>query len=562
MNNKRWLLKIVVAAGLLLSAGQKASAQNQGNNEPPRLIVIVSVDQLCQEYLQRFRNYLLGDKKFFALVEEQGIAYRNCHHQHAFTLTAPGHSTIGTGAYPAVHGIVANEWFDRYSGKQVYCCSDSAVENLGTVDPDDAATQIGMSPRNLQVDTIGDVLKLASGGKSKVYGISWKDRAGILMAGHAADAAFWMQKGEWITSTYYRDSVPGYLRNINQAMLKPLSKKEWKLSFPVNRYSSWLADDNPTEQGPAGFSKAFPHVLPDFTDDTFLSHLPFTPFANELTLQVAMETIKVEQLGGDPWPDLLCVGLSANDFVGHAFGPQSFEVEDMLYRTDAALLEFVNYLNKNVGQNNWTLILSSDHAVAPIPRVAAELKLPAQRSPLGDVKNVKAQLEAHLRDHLDVKESANPLVLHVDAGNVYLQHGHRELLGERFYLAQKIVRDFLLENSAVSAAYTRDDMLQGSDTKLKSMLQKAWHPRRSGDVVFVMAPYAVAVIKAYGTTHGSPWQYDTHVPLILLGHGIRSGGRPDRQVSPAAIAPTIARMLGIDPPAASVEGPLNEALGR
>ncbi len=526
-------------------------------SERPRLVVVVSVDQLCQEYLQRFRSNLQAEKKFFALADEQGAIYRNCHHQHAFTVTAPGHAVLLTGTYPNVHGIVGNNWFDRSSGKTVYCVSDSSVENLGMADANDPDTSIGMSPRNLQAETVGDVLKLVSGGRSKVFGLAWKDRAGVLMAGHGADGVYWMQSGEWVTSTYYRDDVPGYIRNLNQAMHKPYSKREWKPLLPLGRYLSWTPDNNIHEKGPNGMTRDFPHILPDYLEDAFLLQLPVGPFANEITLQLAKEIIREEKLGQDAWPDLLCIGFSANDYVGHAYGPQSLEVEDMTYRIDALLADLVAYLTKQVGPSGWTIALSSDHGVAPIPKLAAELKLPAVRNPVGTAVALKAQLESHLRDQLELKDVKNPLIVSVDSGNIYLQHGHRDLLGEKFYLAQKIVRDYLLEYSAVVTATTRNDLMQGGEGKLMGMLQKACHPRRSGDILYVTAPYGVP--GSSGTTHGSPWIYDSHVPLIFLGQGIRSG-RHDKQCSPAAMAATLARLIGIDPPAAAMEQPLGEAL--
>lgn len=536
--------------------------------ERPRLVLVVSVDQLSQLYLEQFRDNLQQSKMFFGRAEEEGAIYRNCHHQHAFTVTAPGHACLMTGCYPNYHGIVGNNWYDRTTGKDVYCISDPNVKNLSSLPADEKEpeTAIGMSPRTLQVETVGDVLKLHSGGKSKVFGLAWKDRAGVLMAGHAADGVFWCQKGEWITSTYYRDDLPGYLRNLNSSKLvKGYATKSWKLLLPIQRYHSWTADEEEGESPPNKMVRSFPHDMPEEGASEYLLHLPVSPFANEITIQVAKELIQAEKLGSDAYPDILCIGLSANDYVGHAFGPQSLEVEDMVYRTDLLLAEFSSWLQQKVG-TSWTMIVTSDHGVAPIPKIAADMRLPAGRNPIGAPARVRGQMDDYLRREMKIVEpegteekNRRDLVSKVEANQIYLNRSHPALAGGKVHLAEQLLRDWLLENSRVISAYTREDLLRGGEQKLIQQFQRAWHPRRSGDVLFATVPYMIPGL--IGTTHGSPWQYDTHVPLVIVGQNVRKGNF-DRQVSPAAIAASVARLLDIPPPATAVEGPLTEGVQR
>jgi type I phosphodiesterase/nucleotide pyrophosphatase len=527
--------------------------------ERPKLIVVVSVDQLCQDYLIRFRDNF-SPEGVFRRVFENGAYYSQCHHRHAFTVTAPGHSVQLTGAYPATNGIVGNNWFDRASGKDVYCVSDPAVQVIGTT------SSKGMSPKNLLVETVGDVLKLQTAGRSKVFGIAIKDRAAILMAGHHANAAFWLENNVWVTSSYYRADLPGYLRVLNEGKaIERFHGQSWTLLLGKGKYHNSGPDKNDWENPPKGWTSAFPHKVAgpgELTPFDFGEHVLFSPFGNDLTLEAAREIVTHEELGRDEFPDLLCINFSSNDYVGHAFGPNSLEVEDITYRTDSQLGEFLRWLDTTVGQGQWTLAVTADHGVAPIVEYATQYRLPAVRNPLGKLDDVKAKLEARLRSQLRVATTDPPLVLKVEDNQVYIQHDHplfvKEDKEDKFRLAQRLVRDWLLDQPHVVAALTRDELAAGGGDKLHGQLQRAFHPRNSGDVLYVCAPYCVPGAK--GTTHGTPWHYDTHVPLMLVGAGIAAGGPHDRTVSPACLASTVAELVGCDWPSANVEQPLRESL--
>jgi hypothetical protein len=303
---------------------------------------------------------------------------------------------------------------------------------------------------------------------------------------------------------------------------------------------------------------AFPHrVAPAdaVSPAVFGDQVLFSPFGNDVTLEAAREIIRYEELGRDEYPDILCINFSSNDYVGHAFGPDSLEVEDMTYQTDRQLAEFLSYLDEQVGAGKWTVALTADHGVAPIVEFAVQSRLPARRNPLGSPAEIRAQLESLLRGQLP--DMGGPMVEHVEHGQVYLKRGHPALSAGNFELAQRLVRDWLLDQPHVAAVRIRSELAQDEKEALGAALHRAWHPRRSGDVLYVYGPYCVPGTR--GTTHGSPWHYDTHVPLMLIGAGI-TPGRHDRPVSPACLASSISNLLGIDYPSANAESPLYEAL--
>lgn len=523
----------------------------------PQLIVVVSVDQLCQDYFVRFADNFAEDGAFRRVLRE-GAYYTQCHHRHAYTITAPGHSVQLTGAYPNTNGIVANNWFDRETGKDRYCVADATVQVVGV------PKGTGMSPRSLLVETVGDVMKLDSRNQSKVFGVGIKDRAAILMTGHNANAAYWMQDDLWVTSSYYRQDLPGYLRVINEG--KPLERyygQSWTLSLSQDRYHNNGPDKNDWENPPKGMTSDFPHQMSAIgmvPADQFADQVLFSPMGNELTLEVAREIVTNEKLGQDEYPDLLCINFSSNDYVGHAFGPHSLEAEDLTYRTDSQLGEFLRFLDAQVGKGKWTFAVTADHGVAPIVEYAVQFRIPAKRSPLGATKDTQAKLETMLRAELGVESDAKPLILKVDEAQVYLNHSHPALQGEKFSVAQKRIQSWLLNQPLVAAVATADELVAGeAKGQFGSALQRAFHPRRSGDVLSVFQAYCMP--GARGTTHGTPWHYDTHVPLLLVGAGIKQGTY-DRPVSPACLASTVAELVHVDFPSGNVEEPLREALGK
>ncbi len=558
----RRLLLCCVVCWLALECANAAPAAD----DSPTLVVVVSVDQLAYEYLERFRAGF-DDAGIFRRVERDGAWFTNCHHRHGITTTAPGHSVQLTGAYPSTNGIVDNGWFDRATAKLIYCVADPKARLIGP-----AAGDPPVSPRNLLADTLGDRLKIVTAGRSKVFGVAIKDRAAILMTGHAADGALWVsESGKWITSDYYRDQLPSALRtwNASDAPLR-FGGKSWDLLYDRGRYRHPPGDDHFGERPLPGMSAGFPHKIPDAGSRNYVRAVAYSPFGTEMTLEAARLIVADEKLGQDEFPDLLLINLSSNDYVGHTFGPESLEVEDITYRTDRMLGEFVDFLNQRMAGRPWLFVLTADHGVAPIPERVARLKIAAQRDPIAVDSKEKAgtthqQLETYLRSKLGVASSESSLVLSVLESQIYLRADHPALKGLAFVEAQRLARDWMLSQPRVAAAITREQVLSGGlNGPLESALRRSFHPRRSGDVLFCLEPYDIEGNVA--ATHGSPWDYDTHVPLLILEQGKTppasriSAGRFDRRVSPACIAPTLAALLHVPPPGGCVEEPLFEVL--
>ncbi len=528
---------------------------------PPTLVVVVSVDQLAYEYLVRFRQNF-DEHGYFRQVERSGYWFSNCHHPHAFTYTAPGHAVLLTGANPCHSGIIDNDWYDRKSGKTMYCVTDSDVTMIGASSDDKP-----VSPRNLLCDTLGDQLILSSNGKSKVFGVAIKDRASILMVGRAG-TAYWMSNaGEWMTCDYYRPDVPGYLRSLNSS-IADYAGKTWDRLLPAEKYLHGIQEDSFGEMPVYGVTKDFPHVLASASDKNFIRQLAGSPYGNDATLAAAMAVIVGEDLGQDDHADLLAINFSSNDYVGHSFGPQSLEVEDMTYRTDIALGNFVAAVNDQLQGRSWMMVVTADHGVAPIPELAAKrLKLDAVRNPLGrassdtgNIEELRAALEKSLRQQLGVTDTDKSLILAATENQVYFDLEHPSLVGENLSVAQKIVCESLLSHPSIAVAVTRDEVRAGaSSTPIEMALGRSFHPKRSGEVLFALKPYSMQ--STAGTTHGSPWRYDTHVPMLILPQGdvLSSVRKPpflcDEPVTATSLTPTLARWLSVPAPSAALDPP-------
>lgn len=562
-----------VAAGLLLML---ACSFAWAEPQRPALVVVVSIDQFPYEYLERMRSGM-DARGMFNRFRQEGAVMVNCHHGHAFTYTAPGHSVLLTGAFPNINGIIGNEWYDRAAGRAVYCVEDDRYTVVGnpletppapTVPAEAGAAakpqkpkgkSKGVSPRPLLAGTLGDVLKLADP-RSKIVGVSLKDRAAVLMTGQLADGAYWFdtKTGNWITSSYYRKELPGYLRTLNeQPAAEAFAGRSWQPLLGPEQYTDYYARVKFSTLPP--IKSGFPHRMPEQPNAQYFQAMTLSPFGNELTLQAARLLLTYEDLGKDEAPDLLAINLSSNDYVGHRYGPQSIEVQDITYRTDRMLAEFADFVTKQLAGRPWVMTLSSDHGVAPVPEYARALGLPAARNPLGSTPALRDQLEARLRAQFGQPESGKRYVTELDATSVYLAHDLPQLAGDRLLTAQRLVRDYLNEQPAVAVVFTREE-LTAQDASIKSLamaFERSFNAARSGDVLYALKPYNISgMIPA---THGSPWEYDTHVPLLFWGPGIRQG-EYTRAVTPAAMAPTLARLLHVDAPSCSAVEAIYEVI--
>ena len=538
------LRAILASLILVISTAAAATAAR------PDLVVVVSIDQFPHEYLERMQAGFAPDGMFRRLLD-RGAVYTQCHHGHAFTITGPGHSVLLTGTFPCSTGIVDNNWLDRDTGKKIYCVEDDAYPLVG-------AQGAGISPKNLLTGTVGDVMKF-TWPTSRVFGVAMKDRAAILMTGHAADACYWYDavSGNWITSKYYRDDLPQFLRVFNESSaVESYAGQSWNLLLPEDKYVHYYADAAKFENPGGALGNAFPHKLPDDPKGKYYDTVSKTPWGNEITLSVAKLLVTDEKLGLGPTPDFLAINLSTNDFIGHAYGPRSLEVQDCTFRTDRQLGEFAKFIDEHLGDRSWVFGLSSDHGVAPVPEDAQQMRLPGKRNPIKDVLVLRNQIEAKLRQTLGTPEKE--FIQSIDYGEVFLRRDLPQLQGDNYALAQRLVRDALLRDPAVAVAFTREELLSGmAPGGLALQFQRTLHPERSGDVLFATQPYTIG--GSTPATHGSPWRYDSHVPLALWGKGIKPG-RYTRGVTPAALGPTISRLLEIELPPATAVDPLHEVL--
>ncbi|HEX2862772.1 MAG TPA: alkaline phosphatase family protein [Lacunisphaera sp.] len=522
--------------------------------EPPALVVVISIDQFRADYLERFRGHF--GPGGFRLLMEHGAYFANCHHRHSLTKTAPGHAVMLTGVHADINGIIGNDWVDRETFKSVSCVGDDSVQPLGLPPavmaalpgPDSAA--VPRSPRNLLVTTVGDELKLARGGRPKVIGIAEKHRAAILTSGKLADAAYFMESGRMISSTYYMKELPEWVREWNAAgKLDAYFGKVWDRVLPPAAYAIQGPDDAPGEDDQAaGLGRTLPKKIvgrDNAIGPAFYSALQNTPFGNEVVADFARTAIVQENLGGRPGiTDILCLGFSANDHVGHLYGPDSHEVMDMVVRTDRLLEEFLQFLDQRVGLQKCVIVLTADHGVPPLPERIHAL---SPHIPAGRIDGAKllAACEAALTEKFGQVADQGRWLVRDDASLLILPAALKEKnLAARD--VQAVVRDALLALDFVQAAYTREQLERGDvdDDRGRQMLL-SFNRARSGDVFYQAKPYYFS--RATGSNHGTPYNYDTHVPLLWYGAAVKPGVHNER-VGVNDLAPTLARLLGLPAP--------------
>lgn len=543
---RRLTLSLVVIL-LALPAG--------AGTEKPKLIVLVSIDQFPHEYLERFRPHFAGDG--FARLLTSGAVFTNATLNHAATLTGPGHAVLSTGTYGHRNGIVGNAWYDRAAKRNMYCVEDAQTRLI-------SYPGTGRSPANLTTGTFGDQLRIAGNFLPRVISISGKDRAAILMGGKLANAAYWMEDSIFTTSTYYMEQLPEWVRAFNGGgRINAHFGQTWERLLPEEEYRSLGADDQPYEDGGKGLGRVFPHRIagddPSKITTSYYDALLTSPFGNELVFEFAKEAIRAEQLGQRQVTDLLCVGLSSNDYVGHSFGPQSHEVMDLTLRTDRQLAEFLAFLNETLGLDNCLIVLSSDHGTAPVPEWirAKNGRVEAKRVESGPIRDAAA---AALTKAFGAPAKGTAWIEAMTGGNIYL---NREVLQAKKVAADaaaRVVAGAIGELPVIAGAYAAADLRsQAQQGTLADLLARSFQPARNGDVLFAYQAYQFEGSGSAGTTHGSPYAYDRHLPVILLGPGVRKGIYADR-ASPADIAPTLSAITGTELPPSSEGRVLFEAL--
>ncbi|MGA2540742.1 MAG: alkaline phosphatase PafA [Verrucomicrobiota bacterium] len=536
---------IPVALVLLLrwSLFAQATKAAAAADPAPQLVVGIVVDQMRYDFIYRFwQRY--GDGGFKRLVH-QGAFYRNAGYNHVPTFTGPGHAGIFTGANPASHGIVANNWYDRALGKTVYCVEDADCAPVGC----DNAKDGRMSPRKLLVTTITDELKLAGNLRSRVIGVSLKDRAAILPAGHLADGAYWFDdgSGRWISSTYYMTQLPGWVTHFNGSnRAEVYLQQTWT---NLADYTEGLPNGNEYEKRLTTNEThlGFPHDLHRLfaTEKTNqYGIIRYTPFGNCLTEEFAEEAVRREQLGQHDAIDFLTINFASTDYVGHRFGPRSMEVEDTYVRLDQTLERFLHFLDGGIGQTNVLVFLTADHGVADVPAYNQARHLP------GDIFHWD-RVGANLTNRLQNKYG-HSLILNYINQQIYLDAKSIELQKLDKSRVEEDIRDWLItEEGVADVISSRDLKKEAGSSAIYGDLANGVYPSRSGDLtILLQSGWMEEEDKLTATTHGTPYQYDTHVPILFWGWRI-----PhlicDEPVTATEITPTLCQLLNIQFPSAS-----------
>jgi hypothetical protein len=515
----------------------------------PRLAVLLIFDQLRGDYLERWHD-LLGDGGFRRLASE-GAWYRNCHYPYADTYTGPGHASVATGCSPSRHGIVGNEWWDRTRHELVNCVEGERYNTVPPRPPQRSKKPRGVTPENLLAPTVADALADATGGKGRAVSLSLKDRSAVLPGGQRPSACYWFDTttGRFETSTYYRDAPHQWVAGLNDAHVADhWFGAPWERLRPELDYARRSGPDDVAGEGMAPLlGRTFPHRVggvPWTAGASYYNALFNSPFGNELLLDVVRRAVHRMDLGRGTSPDLLCVSFSSNDAVGHVWGPDSQEVLDTFLRTDIVLGEFLEFLDERVGKGRYTVVVTADHGVCPLPEVSRARGLEAWRL---DMRLLQRRAEDYLRDKFG-GDSRERWVEGRSEGWFWLDLSTLARHGVAQAEAEKELAGWFRTQRGIQTALTRSQLLHGTrDDPLFNSVRRSFFPERCGDVVVIQQPYSIVWGQSTGTTHGTPHSYDTHVPLLVAGPGVRPGARTT-PVSPLSAAAILSEALGIRAP--------------
>ncbi|MBI3713130.1 MAG: alkaline phosphatase family protein [Burkholderiales bacterium] len=524
-------------------------------NKTPKLVVVLVVDGLPNEQVLRYRHQF-GEGGFKRLMEK-GAWFGNAHQAHGVTLTAVGHSAVLTGAYPYQHGVIGNNWVDPQTLTSVYCTEDARYTYLGA----DTKPGDGTSPANLKVSTLGDELRYATGNQAKVITVSGKDRGAILLAGKTGTAYMLMKKtGAFSSSTYYMDQHPAWHTAFHAS--KPQDRfygKQWAPLLDLSAYQT-DADDDVVAPPNTNSSQRFPYTYDSKSgkpDAEYYEKLFTGPYVDEMTLDFAVAAMAGEHLGRNPHgvPDMLGVSLSSHDYVNHTWGPESKMSHDHLQRLDRLLAKFLSHVDKEVGLDNTLVVLTADHGFANVPEFSRVLKRDANRLD-------GSKLFTALNQHLQEKWGVEKLVRKWSQPYFFLDYAAAESKGISRLDLENAAARFVLQQEGVAHTFTRTQFETGAvpASRVSQLMQRAWHRQLSGDITVVPKPFWYFGNRPEGTSHGSPYTYDTNVPLMMMGSQWFKSGAYGHYAEVVDIAPTLAFLLRIRPPAASEGRVLTEAL--
>ena len=544
---KNFFIFAFILVGFTTATAQKLDA--------PKLIVGIVIDQMCYEYLYRYQDKF--GKNGFRKIMEKGTNCRNTEYNYVPTFTGPGHASIYTGTTPNNHGIVGNEWYEREIDAVIGCVEDKKIQSIGT------KSAYGMcSPKNLKTNTITDQLKLTYP-SAKVISMSIKDRGAILPGGHLSDGSYWYDyaTGKFITSSFFKKELPNWVVDFNSKnQVDSYMQKTWNTFLDISTYVESGPDNSPYENLlPGKTTPTFPYDLKNMnTSGTNYSVFTSTPFANTYLTDLAIQSLNAEELGKNAQTDMLCISYSTPDIVGHSFGPYSVEMEDIYIRLDQEIERLINELEQTVGKNKFILFITADHAVVPVPQYLVDKKLPGGyvflEEKMGELKSaVTAQF-------------GQDLILVQENLNIYLDHSAINSSKINKNSVAEFVAEFIAKWDGVKSVYTADQLMQaGNDDEWREMVRKGFHAKESGDVVFILEPGFLpkeqqTETSHKGTSHGSAFNYDTHVPLIWYGKGIPKQ-EVFRKIVIADISATLTHLLYLQRAGAMTGEPILELLG-
>lgn len=536
---------LVISLSLFYSCGAQESTTERAvvsshneTNSRPKLVVGIVVDQMRYDYLTRFESKF-GEGGFMRMINE-GFNCKNNHFNYVPTYTGPGHTSVYTGTTPKYHGIISNSWYDKDIKESVYCAQDDSVESVGT-----ESSAGKMSPHRMLTTSVADENRLFTQMRGKTIGIAIKDRGAILPAGHTANAAYWFHgkdEGVWITSTFYRNDLPQWVKDFNDSEVVESYLKVWDTYEPIETYIESGDDLNDFERGFNGKETAtFPYDLAALKDENGgYDVLKTTAYGNSLTVDFALAALEGEALGKDDNTDVLTISFSSTDYVGHNFGVNSKEIEDTYIRLDRDLERFFNYLDENIGKGEYTVFLTADHGAVDVPAYLQSVKIPAGYLDYNDRKE-------RFQKFLNEKYGTADIVENVSNNQLFFNKEKLKELKLDIHEVQQALVDEQISYPNIAKVYTATAMNSTNfTTGIEALLQNGFNQKRSGDVI-VVDDIAYIAYGRTGSTHGSGLNYDTHVPLLFFGKGIKHGETYDKTVIPD-IAPTISALLGISFP--------------
>ncbi|MCW5549584.1 MAG: alkaline phosphatase family protein [Opitutaceae bacterium] len=523
---------------------------------------MISIDQFRADYLDRFAPWFSPGG--FARLRSGGLEFAACHYEHAYTKTAPGHALILSGVHANIHGIVDNVWIDRRTWRRVLAVEDPDSPIVGPAQnrpsPVPLFFEPGRSPRNFQAETVGDILKQRHGGDSRVLSIANKDRSAILMGGKSADAAYWMEAGAFVSSRYYHDALPAWVAAFNaQGRVERTFGCRWELLLEPSVYEAVAGpDDALGEDGGFGMGTTFPKTIDGGDKEigrAFYEAFEQSPMASEILVEFVIAAVVAENLGRRAATDLLCIGFSQIDFLGHAFGPDSVEMMDAVLRLDRLLARLLSFLDGHMGKGNYLVVLTADHGVAPLPERMAT-RSPAISHGRLDWPAIEAGLDAALSGD---SASADQRWFVRDGMGFHLVPETLAQVQVSRADGETRLRQALQARPEFRAAFTRTELQSERPLgPLGEAVRLSYHEERSPDVVYVLNRYFVDR-RGSGSNHGTPYDYDTHVPLLWYGRGVPQGVRGHRRVGMQDIAPTLAALLQVPRPPQSTGSSLFDA---